>query len=79
MCFLLGSLPVYKQLIHSGGSRHVRYCNQNESIIATIGLPGHTLNVTNIKTKFPVNVAKLKVLFDPLFVTCNLGVCILKC
>ncbi|XP_065207907.1 nucleoporin Nup37 [Planococcus citri] len=54
------SFPVYKQLVHSGGIKYVRYCNQNENIIATIGSPGHTLNVTNLKTKFPINVAKLK-------------------
>ncbi|KAK7598173.1 hypothetical protein V9T40_006408 [Parthenolecanium corni] len=52
--------PVMKQLIHAEGSKHVRFCNQNENIVATIGSPGHTLNVTNLKTKFPINVAKLK-------------------
>lgn len=50
-----------KQLIHAEGSKHVRFCNQNENIVATIGSPGHTLNVTNLKTKFPINVSKLKV------------------
>lgn len=58
---LVCSYPVMKQLIHAEGSKHVRFCNQNENIVATIGSPGHTLNVTNLKTKFPINVAKLKV------------------
>ena len=57
----LRSYPVMKQLIHAEGSKHVRFCNQNENIVATIGSPGHTLHVTNLKTKFPINVAKLKV------------------
>lgn len=58
--FTFYSRPVENKSIHDGGGRCVKFCPNNESIIASIGRSDATLKVVHLKTKTTQIEASIK-------------------